>query len=791
MNYEKCKSFGLKYSVCFSLCVIIGFSLFFAILVARWLPTQLDEGISVYQMGQVIHGGIPFKDIYTPSPGFLWLAFPFLKIFGYSLFAGRMLTIIVSATSIPFIYLIGRELFNRRVGLIAASIFAFGPTIIILDVTVNYRSVAFSLATISLAFLILGIKKNNWFFYFLFGFLIGFDIWVYRGVALLALTGPLIVLLLNRLSFTNKVKEIGFIALGGFLAFGGVGFYLVHNSSFALINFAWGLGTTHGSGSITDFAAGQAPQWSIIGRFLNWSNFVSYFNFNTRIFYIFTRDWLYLILTVFLFIGLFIRKWILGNIKWFSLLFSIFMVIFALLFYRGQSLEPRLAYQTYVAPLLYENITLIVFVLLLSLGFANLLSVRFSRQNGHKDSFSYLFLVSWFLSILIPLVLNSITHAAYALNFASIFCIMTAVILDVFVTGIDNHKLVSLPPDNKHKKMEWFSVNGIRLLFVITFLSTFVVTGLSFFSSLAQGRVSEYSVSLTTVREIGDYIKTHTENDDEIFSQYPLIAVFANRNLVLNVSNMWLYQAGNEPVPKSIGKFDSAPSIDEIMQQLKTGKVKYIIHGTDPIWSPLFYSFGDVAQFTNLYYKEETEIAGYKIMRLREPYIFDDSWDLASNLENVSIKSEIGSYKYFRQTWTEEPNNVLVKPTFLDESSQVDKSLKPNQILLHPSIQDTTTFVTINIPSNHYTRLVTDYGIPDLAVEKTNGIKYTIELSTDGGNSYAQLFSTDAKQNVWKTEICDLTPYIGKNITFRLSSKGLGNGYYWLQITFMLTNTKT
>jgi len=147
------------------LIAIISLSTAISAYLALNIPTTTDEGLFVYQAYQILNGAIPFREVYTQAPVFLWSLSIFVRIFGYNIFAGRMLSIFMSAISILFVFLIGKELYSKRVGLLASAVFAFGPTIIFHDLTCNYRPVSYSMVTIAMYLLVLAIKRDKGVYY--------------------------------------------------------------------------------------------------------------------------------------------------------------------------------------------------------------------------------------------------------------------------------------------------------------------------------------------------------------------------------------------------------------------------------------------------------------------------------------------------------------------------------------------------------------------------------------------------------------------------------------------------
>lgn len=162
-----------------------------------------------------------FSDVYYWGPDphpplhyiFLWITY---KLFGFSEIAGRALSIFAGIISIPAVFFLGKEIFNKRTGLLAACAVTFNPVLFIFSL--EARAYEFlSLFTILSSYLfirsILNSKFSTYILYFMslsilinlhfFGFLI--------------LSAHLLCCILIYLK-TNNLISIKFIVLSIFLS---------------------------------------------------------------------------------------------------------------------------------------------------------------------------------------------------------------------------------------------------------------------------------------------------------------------------------------------------------------------------------------------------------------------------------------------------------------------------------------------------------------------------------------------------------------------------------------------
>jgi 4-amino-4-deoxy-L-arabinose transferase-like glycosyltransferase len=107
--------------------VLVGFALRLAVPRGIWL----DEAISIHQARLSLHDMFHTLYVGDRQPPLhdlvLWLT---IRVFGHSEFAVRLPSLIAGTLVIPVLYELGRELYDRRTGLIAAAFAAASPLLV-------------------------------------------------------------------------------------------------------------------------------------------------------------------------------------------------------------------------------------------------------------------------------------------------------------------------------------------------------------------------------------------------------------------------------------------------------------------------------------------------------------------------------------------------------------------------------------------------------------------------------------------------------------------------------------
>ena len=93
------------------------------LVAATTLPLTNDEGSYLYDAYLFGHGQLPFLTSFSRAPALMVPLAMWLKIFGVSVFTGRLLAILASLGSAILLYFIGKELKNKTLGFWAFALY--------------------------------------------------------------------------------------------------------------------------------------------------------------------------------------------------------------------------------------------------------------------------------------------------------------------------------------------------------------------------------------------------------------------------------------------------------------------------------------------------------------------------------------------------------------------------------------------------------------------------------------------------------------------------------------------
>ena len=114
----------------------------------------------------LLEGYVPIVDFGSRQPFYVLVLAVFLKFFGISYKVGRLVPMISNIATGFVIFLIGSKIYNRKVGLLAATVFLFLPLVLVWSTVVKTEPLASFLASVSIFFVvrsqIANIRRSSW-----------------------------------------------------------------------------------------------------------------------------------------------------------------------------------------------------------------------------------------------------------------------------------------------------------------------------------------------------------------------------------------------------------------------------------------------------------------------------------------------------------------------------------------------------------------------------------------------------------------------------------------------------
>lgn len=185
-----------------------------ALLPMRWINP--DEGAHLMDAKLFLEGLMPVVDYGSRQPFYVFMLSVFLKIFGMSYLAGRLMPVMASLGIGWMLYLIGRRMFDSTVALISAAIYLFLPLTIIWAPVVKTEPLAVFLVCIAVYFLVLsldsGIQRSTWMIPS--GIFAALAFYVRQPTLYLPLAIVTFILFLRNVRVTELLQRIFFFLMG-------------------------------------------------------------------------------------------------------------------------------------------------------------------------------------------------------------------------------------------------------------------------------------------------------------------------------------------------------------------------------------------------------------------------------------------------------------------------------------------------------------------------------------------------------------------------------------------------
>lgn len=566
----------------------LGLIIFFTGLLVRVsysynLPVTNDEGSYLYDAFNINQGLIPLKDFLTKSLPLIYTLAGAIKILGNSLTVGRFISIFVSFISSIFIYLIGGELFNKRVGLIASGLFWAFPSIAAYTILVHTEPFQVTLILISTYLIVKGLRLNKLSSLYLAGLLVGGAFFV-RQSSLAYLVWIIFYIFIIKRNLGKYKKPIASF---------GTGFISV-TLPLILITYKY-----IGSKKIFELIGGGAARMAVEQKPLYFplnlpayllERIIEFFGESGVIY----RDGLFLsILAIFFLILLVIYKFNITKRKRFIiLLFLISTLSSSILF-----LQARFSFYTVLWKMMFLlmiatfSIFALFFLLSLLIYIENL-KINILR-NWKEGTF---FLIGWTAFLCFLYLLWIKFRSPYLIEFFPMLVLFAA-------------SSVYLIIQISHSLTEKFLGSLFRFSLVAVFSLTLI---LSYFWNLKFPFTGLHTPK--EVEVVVKFLKENTEPGEEILTASLIFPFSAGNKVPFNISHPSWY--GYQNIDKQTLEL-FFPSFPNLFNYVKRKKVRYIIN--DPFTQSSYFKLHkDFSDYVEENYDKVLTVGRAEILKLKE-----------------------------------------------------------------------------------------------------------------------------------------------------------------------------
>jgi len=136
-----------------------GLVLRLALLPMRWINP--DEGAHLLDARLMLQGLGPLVDFGSKQPFYIASLALAIKLFGVTLWIGRLFIVFCHMATVWLLYLFMRNLVSRRAGLLAAALYSLLPFFVVWGVVVKTEPLAILLAVLSSYLFLLGMRQSN------------------------------------------------------------------------------------------------------------------------------------------------------------------------------------------------------------------------------------------------------------------------------------------------------------------------------------------------------------------------------------------------------------------------------------------------------------------------------------------------------------------------------------------------------------------------------------------------------------------------------------------------------
>jgi len=496
-------------------------------------PTTMvggDEGRYTLDALRIGGGEIPIADYTTRTPILLYLMFVSVKLFGLNLFALRLPMMLFSALTAGVLFLLGKELYSKRVGIISATVYMLAPMVLWSNQLIKSENLAVLLVALASLLLVKGIQKDRWYWFILSGLSVGVA-YIERqsAVSFLVLAG----FVLLWVAWQNKGGFKRFIqysfSRGSLVALGFLAGFLPIFLYFFLLNSST---STELWFSLFIVNSALAPQETVFNLYQFIRGWVL-----TFVEAIATQGWVIYFGAV-SFVALVVSR--VSDKKLWKYISAIVFLLLSVPFYihAGKAIvDWDFAPLTFVLATIGG--TLFWFVV------AKLYLLNDTSEPTIKYNLSSVLIVSWVVSVF---VVYLIYNSGYSREFLVPLSLASGVIMSGFFS------------------MKQSVYKGVVVL-------SLIILWMGGFIWFSDPRTGGWWWDQRTVIDASEFIRAHTQEGEEIFTASALPVLFAGRDVYKQLNPYAIMLA-----PDDDTGWGTQPSPNEILQGLKSNSPRYVLY---------------------------------------------------------------------------------------------------------------------------------------------------------------------------------------------------------------------
>lgn len=718
--------------------VSIGFVI--RIIVASLAPLFLDESYYAYQGALLLKGQIPFVNFYSYPPVPLFGIALSTLISGHSVLAMRISSVVFDTLTVYIVYLIGKDIFNGRVGLLSGLLYSLAPFAIWLGTVANEMPMTVFL--LMLTFLLfersIGGRDRNLFFS---GILVGIGWFTSKTLVLL----PIVFLIYNLVKlFRGKASLASFLRGYGLLV---IGCFVVLIPSYLLLltklplqqlNLMYGLGGISLSSPIPQMT--RDINLKVLNQTLVQGLGI----------YIPATAYLMMVLASFTKRRIF---------RFLGIISCSTIVVYLII--APQDLPPFVNYG--VVPLYNHlfgmtdvlGVGLILTALTLNL-FGSITPI--SVHNRKKQSL---------LLLLLAVILGFYEYYAWSTGAFTVYYLWETLAICSILAGAWTTFLIDFLRANP-KRMN--SLPRYAKIIAIPCLVIVLIAGFENFYAYSNSYSGERPYSLTVVNDAAQYIASHTASSSTILAE-PIFAYLSDRSDLINFYTLVLeYTKGGQApgLPPAMIPTDSG-----FVQLMQSRDVNYVIldarlYDVISVNLPLTYQY--IRAFYSPVKVFPTNYSAYSLAGNYQPYpitILNRStiWNPADYL---------GYYPYVQAGAVSQPSaNPVMNYTFSPNSqsfmmgseSAVSESNSVIEFAPNPN-SSRLSYLQITMPDNPYPTLSLSYSSSNSNSNCSSISNYLVLINA--GEGWQKVYTNRLESNTTDVAAINLAPFLGETISIRI-----------------------